>query len=57
MAFAETPEEVRGHAERMLAMRVGQFPVKKVLLEEKIAIEREFFSPSRSMMRPEALQP
>src|ERR1043166_7788967 len=43
VAFAETPEEVRGHAERMPAMRVGQFPVEKVLVEEKIAIEREFF--------------
>ena len=27
----------------MLAMKVGQFPVEAVLVEEKIAIEREFF--------------
>ena len=27
----------------MLAMKVGQFPVETVLVEEKIAIEREFF--------------
>jgi succinyl-CoA synthetase beta subunit len=27
----------------MLDMKVGQFPVEAVLVEEKIAIEREFF--------------
>src|SRR5437899_11493410 len=43
VAFAKKPEDVRAHAERMLAMRVGQFPVEAVLLEEKIDIEREFF--------------
>ncbi len=43
VAFAKKPEEARGHAERMLAMTVGQFPVETVLVEEKIAIEREFF--------------
>ena len=43
VAFAKAPEEVRAHATRMLAMKVGQFPVEMVLVEEKIAIEREFF--------------
>jgi succinyl-CoA synthetase beta subunit len=43
VAFAKKPEEVRAHAERMLAMKVGQFPVEAVLVEEKIAIDREFF--------------
>src|SRR6266487_4191702 len=43
VAFAEKPGEVRGHAARMLAMKVGQFPVEAVLVEEKIDIEREFF--------------
>ncbi|MBA3543261.1 MAG: acetate--CoA ligase family protein, partial [Chthoniobacterales bacterium] len=43
VAFAKKPEEARGHAERMLAMTVGQFPVETVLVEEKIAIDREFF--------------
>ena len=43
VAFAKKPDEVRGHAARMLAMKVGQFPVEAVLVEEKIAIEREFF--------------
>src|SRR5437588_5201215 len=43
VAFAKKPADVRGHAARMLAMKVGQFPVETVLVEEKIAIEREFF--------------
>jgi succinyl-CoA synthetase beta subunit len=43
VAFAKKPNEVRAHAERMLAMKVGQFPVEAVLVEEKIEIEREFF--------------
>jgi succinyl-CoA synthetase beta subunit len=43
VAFAKTADEVRSHAGRMLAMKVGQFPVEAVLVEEKIAIEREFF--------------
>src|SRR6202043_2342127 len=43
VAFGKKPDEVRGHAARMLAMKVGQFPVETVLVEEKIAIEREFF--------------
>jgi succinyl-CoA synthetase beta subunit len=41
--FAKRPDDVRGHAARMLGMKVGQFPVEAVLVEEKIAIEREFF--------------
>src|SRR6266446_4964430 len=43
VAFAKKPDEVRTHAARMLAMKVGQFPVEAVLMEEKIDIEREFF--------------
>ena len=43
VAFAKNPEDVRDHAARMLAMKVGQFPVEAVLVEEKIDIEREFF--------------
>ncbi|PZR76921.1 MAG: hypothetical protein DLM73_01155 [Chthoniobacterales bacterium] len=43
VAFAKRPDDVRGHAARMLEMKVGQFPVEAVLVEEKIAIEREFF--------------
>jgi succinyl-CoA synthetase beta subunit len=43
VAFAKELDAVRAHAARMLAMKVGQFPVETVLVEEKIAIEREFF--------------
>src|ERR1017187_6269465 len=43
VAFAKKPDDIRAHAARMLAMKVGQFPVEAVLVEEKIDIEREFF--------------
>jgi succinyl-CoA synthetase beta subunit len=43
VAFATNPDEVRAQATRMLAMKVGQFPVEAVLAEEKIDIDREFF--------------
>src|SRR5213592_3845975 len=43
VAFAKKPDDVRTHAARMLAIKVGQFPVEAVLVEEKIDIEREFF--------------
>src|SRR5438132_7747263 len=43
VAFAKKPDDVRAHAARMLSMKVGQFPVEAVLVEEKIDIEREFF--------------
>src|SRR6266852_3311159 len=43
VAFAKKLDDVRAHAARMLAMKVGQFPIEAVLVEEKIDIEREFF--------------
>src|SRR5438128_2206459 len=43
VAFAEKPGEVRAHANRMLAMKVGQFPVEAVLVEKRIDIDREIF--------------
>src|SRR5437867_4188438 len=43
VAFAKKPGDVRAHAARMLAMKVGQFPIETVLVEEKIDIDREFF--------------
>src|SRR6266516_4353533 len=43
VAFAKKPDDVRAHAARMLAMKVAQFPVEAVLVEEKIDIDREFF--------------
>jgi succinyl-CoA synthetase beta subunit len=43
VAFAKKADEVRAQAERLLAMKMGQFPVEAVLVEEKIDIDREFF--------------
>jgi succinyl-CoA synthetase beta subunit len=43
VAFAKKPGDVRAHAEGMLSVKVGQFPVETVLVEEKIDIDREFF--------------
>src|SRR5499426_3876108 len=43
VAFTKKPEDMRAHADRMLSMKVGQFPVQAVLVEEKIDIDREFF--------------
>src|SRR5437763_2885874 len=43
VAFAKKSDDIRAHAARMLAMKVGQFPVEAVLVEEKIDIEKEFF--------------
>src|ERR1700747_71513 len=43
VAFAKNTDDVRANAERMLAMKVGQFPVEAVLVEEKIDIAKEFF--------------
>src|SRR6266481_2328917 len=43
VAFAKKPDDVRADAARLLSMKVGQFPVEAVLVEEKIDIEREFF--------------
>src|SRR4030095_14335754 len=39
VTFAKGLDDVHDHAARMLAMKVGQFPVEAVLVEEKIAIE------------------
>ncbi|MBX7103583.1 MAG: acetate--CoA ligase family protein [Gemmataceae bacterium] len=43
IAFAETPAQAAEHARRMLQIRVGQFPVSGLLVEEKLAISREVF--------------
>jgi succinyl-CoA synthetase beta subunit len=40
VAFAKKTADVRGHAARMLEMKVGQFPVETVLVEEKIDIAK-----------------
>ena len=44
VAFADTPDEAAAHAERLLAMRVGAFPVTEVLVEEKLPITHEIFA-------------
>lgn len=41
--FADTPEEAKVHAETLLSMTVGHFPVEKVLVEEKIEISEEWY--------------
>ena len=43
VAFANSPDEAAVHAKRMLGMRVGNFPVTQVLVEEKLALSRELF--------------
>ncbi|HWB20559.1 MAG TPA: ATP-grasp domain-containing protein, partial [Phycisphaerales bacterium] len=43
VAFADTPEQAAQQTQRMLSMRVGQFPVSQVLIEEKIDIAIEMF--------------
>ena len=43
VAFASSPTEAAEHAKRMLGMRVGNFPVTEVLVEEKLGLARELF--------------
>ncbi len=43
VAFADTPEQAVEQARRMLGMKVGNFPVEKVLVEERLEIARELF--------------
>lgn len=43
VAFASNADEASAQAHRMLGMRVGQFPVTEVLVEEQMPPEREFF--------------
>ncbi len=40
---ADTPQQVAEHAERLLAMKVGNFPVTEVLVEERVPIDQELF--------------
>jgi succinyl-CoA synthetase beta subunit len=43
IVFAETAREAAREAERLLQMRVGQFPVTQVLVEERLSIRHEVF--------------
>ena len=42
--FAETPQEAEKAAGRMLGMKVKNFTVEKVLVEEKLEIKAEYFA-------------
>lgn len=42
--FAETPDEAAQAAADILGMRVGGFTVDKVMVEQKLSIEREFYT-------------
>ncbi len=42
--FAATPDEAAQTASEVLGMRIGQFTVQQVLVEEQLAIEREFYA-------------
>ena len=44
IALAGTPEEALSEAERILAMEIAGFPVNSVLVEEQVAIAREFYA-------------
>ncbi|USN98857.1 MAG: acetate--CoA ligase family protein [Phycisphaeraceae bacterium] len=41
--MADTPAQARAHAGAMLGMRIGNFPVTELLIEEKLDIARELF--------------
>jgi len=41
--FADTPDEARQKAQQMLGMKVKNFVVEKVLVEEKLSIASEYF--------------
>ncbi|MBL9001960.1 MAG: acetate--CoA ligase family protein [Phycisphaerae bacterium] len=43
IGFAATPLEAEAHAARILALRVGKFPVTHVLVEEQLPISKELF--------------
>ncbi|MCA9770805.1 MAG: acetate--CoA ligase family protein [Myxococcales bacterium] len=43
VVFCDSPDEAAKTAERMLAMRFGNFPVTEVLVESLIDIKDEFF--------------
>lgn len=41
--FANTPEEAEKRAEELFATKIKGFPVKKILADEKLDIEQEFY--------------
>ena len=43
VVFPQTPDEAKADAARLLKMRIGQFPVEQVLVEERLPIKDELF--------------
>jgi len=43
VAFADSPEDAAQHADRLLGMMVGQFPVEAVIVEEQLPPKSELF--------------
>jgi succinyl-CoA synthetase beta subunit len=43
IAFAQTPDEAAAHAQKLLGMKVGQFAVDEVLVEERLSLAGELF--------------
>jgi succinyl-CoA synthetase beta subunit len=41
--FADTPDEAQKKAEELFAIKVKGFPVEKILMDEKLDIEKEFY--------------
>ena len=41
--FADTPAQAAMHAARLLAMKIGNFPITHVLVEERLAFAHELF--------------
>ena len=41
--FADTPDEAEAKARRLLGMKVGNYVVDRILVEEKLAIASEYF--------------
>ncbi|MFY0543578.1 succinate--CoA ligase subunit beta [Brevibacillus sp. H7] len=41
--FADTAEEAKSHAQALLGMTVSHFPVEKLLIEEKVDIDKELY--------------
>ena len=42
--LAKTPGEARAHAESILAMTIGEWPVESVLIDPQVAIAREMYA-------------
>ncbi len=42
--FADTPDEAKDKARKLLGMKIKNFVVERVLVEEKLSIEKEFFA-------------